>query len=114
MNLRRLLQILLSGFLNQGVTVVTQLVVPPLFLHYYASGVAAYGEWLALSAAVNYLGMLNYGIQSYANNEMTIRFNAGDRLGAKVVQSGAFRLLLLVTGIFVVAGSVVFDLPVAT
>jgi O-antigen/teichoic acid export membrane protein len=94
--------------------VVTQLLVPPFFLRYYGSGVAAYGEWLALSASVNYLGILNYGIQSYANTEMTIRYNSGDEAGAKVVQSSALRLLLVVIAVFVLLGSMIFVLPVAS
>ena len=113
MKLRRLFQILLGAFLGQGVTVITQLLVPPFFLRYYGAGVAAYGEWLVLSASVNYLGMLNYGIQSYANNEMTILHNAGDTHGAKVVQSSAFRLLLGLIAVLAVLGIVVFWMPIA-
>ena len=114
MKLRRLGQILLASFLGQGVTVVTQLLVPPFFLRYYGAGVSVYGEWLALSASVNYLGMLNYGIQSYANNEMTIRHNAGDTHGAKVVQASALRLMLGLIAVLAALGSAVFLLPVAS
>lgn len=113
MNLRRLAKILFASFLGQGVTVVTQLIIPPFFLRYYSSGVAAYGEWLALSASVNYIGMLNYGIQNYANNEMTIRYNAGDTPGAKRIQAGALRLLLGLIAICALTGIAVFFLPVA-
>lgn len=118
MKLKRLFQILLGSFLGQGVSVITQLLVPPFFLRFYGghggSGISVYGEWLALSASVNYLGMLNYGIQSYANNEMTIRHNAGDTHGAKVVQASALRLLLGLIAALAVLGSVVFFIPVAS
>lgn len=114
MKLRRLFKILLGAFLGQGVTVITQLLVPPFFLRYYGAGVATYGEWLALSASVNYLGMLNYGIQSYANNEMTILHNAGDTHGAKVVQSSALRLLLGIIALLALVGLVVFWMPIAS
>ena len=112
MNLRRIAKIILSGFLGQGVSVVTQLLVPPFFLRYYGSGLSAYGEWIALSASVNYLGMLNYGIQSYANNEMTIRYSAGDVKGAKFIQASALRLLLGIILAFIVVGTIVFALPI--
>ena len=118
MKLKRLFKILLGAFLGQGVTVVTQLLVPPFFLRYYGgadvSGVSVYGEWLALSASVNYLGMLNYGIQSYANNEMTIRYSAGDTHGAKVVQASALRLLLGLIAALAVLGSAVFLVPITS
>ncbi len=114
MSLRRLLQILLTGFVGQGLTVLTQLLVPPFFFRFYPSGVEVYGEWLALSAAVNYLGTLNYGIQSYASNQITILYNGGDVPGARTIQASALRLLLLIAFVFAVAGLAVFVLPVAT
>ncbi|WP_419804601.1 lipopolysaccharide biosynthesis protein [Terriglobus sp.] len=113
MSLRRLLQILLTGFVGQGLTVLSQLLVPPFFFKFYPSGIEVYGEWLALSAAVNYLGTLNYGIQSYASNQITILYNGGDVPGARTVQASALRLLLLIASFFAIAGLIVFVLPVA-
>ena len=113
MSLRRLLQILLTGFLGQGLSILTQLLIPPFFFRFYPSGIEAYGEWIALSAAVNYLGTLNYGVQTYASNQMTILYGGGDIAGAKRVQASAFRLLLLFVTVFAVAGIAVFLLPVA-
>jgi O-antigen/teichoic acid export membrane protein len=110
MNLRRILKLLLGSFLSQGVTVASQLVIPPLFLRSF--GLEFYGEWLVLSASVNYLGTLNYGIQTYSNNEMTIRYNSGDIEGAKTIQASAFRLLLGLFVAFGVLGLVVFLLPI--
>jgi O-antigen/teichoic acid export membrane protein len=114
MKLKRLFQILLATFLSQGVTVISQLLVPPFFLRYYGSGLSVYGEWLALSASVNYLGMLNYGIQTYANNEMTILHNAGNTNGAKAVQANALRLLLGIIAAFAAVGALVFLVPVTS
>ncbi len=114
MRLKRILQLLFTGFLGQGLTVLTQLLVPPFFLKFYGAGVEVYGEWIALSASVNYLGTLNYGVQTYANNQMTILFTRGDIPGAKAIQASAFRLLLSFLAIFAVGGLVVFVLPVAS
>lgn len=112
MNLRRILQLLLTSFLGQGITVISQLLIPPLFLRHL--GLEVYGEWIALSASVNYLGTLNYGIQTYANNQMTILFNGGNEQAAKELHASAFRLLLLLFTIFALAGLVVFFIPIAS
>ena len=110
MNLRRILKVLFGSFLSQGVTVIWQLLIPPCFLRY--SGLEVYGEWVALSASVNYLGTLNYGIQTYANNEMTIRYNRGDEAGARTIQASAFRLLIVLFVSFAALGLIVFLLPI--
>ena len=113
MSLRRLLQILLTGFVGQGLSVLSQLLVPRFFFKFYGSGVEVYGEWTALSAAISYLGTLNYGVQTYASNQMTILYGGGDVQGAKAIQASAFRLLLLFCAVFAVGGVAVFLLPVA-
>jgi O-antigen/teichoic acid export membrane protein len=112
MSLQRILRMLMSFFTGQGVTIVSQLLVPPFFLLRYADGVEVYGEWVALSAAVTYLSTLNYGIQTYANNQMTIDYNRGSVDGAKTLQASALRLLLLVVGVLSVAGIAVFFMPI--
>ena len=38
MSLKRILKLLLAFLTGQGVSVITQLLVPPLFLHRYANG----------------------------------------------------------------------------
>jgi O-antigen/teichoic acid export membrane protein len=113
MSLRRILQMLASFFTGQGVSIISQLLVPPFFLHRYANGIEVYGEWIALSAAVTYLGTLNYGIQTYANNQMTIFYNRGEVDAAKGVQASALRLLLLIIGILGSAGAAVLFMPVS-
>jgi O-antigen/teichoic acid export membrane protein len=112
MSLQRILRMLMSFFTGQGVTIVSQLLVPPFFLLRYSDGVEVYGEWVALSAAVTYLSTLNYGIQTYANNQMTIDYNRGSVDGAKTLQASALRLLLLVIGVLSVVGLCVFFMPI--
>jgi O-antigen/teichoic acid export membrane protein len=112
MSLRRILRMLLSFFTGQGVSIVSQLLVPPFFLLRYANGTEVYGEWVALSAAVTYLGTLNYGIQTFANNQMTIEYNRGEVAAAKTLQASALRLLLLVMGTLSVLGLGVFLMPI--
>ena len=114
MNLRRILQLALTSFLGQGISIITQLLIPPFFLRFYPSGIQVYGEWIALSASINYLGTLNYGIQTYANNQMTILYNRGEEEASKEVQASALRLLGVLILTFCIVGLVVFVIPVAT
>ena len=44
MSLQRILRMLMAFFTGQGVTIVSQLLVPPFFLLRYANGVEVYGE----------------------------------------------------------------------
>src|SRR5271163_2106613 len=96
MSLRRILKMLLAFVTGQAVTVFSQLLIPPLFLHRFANGIAVYGEWITLSAAVSYLGSLNYGVQTYAINQMTIYRNRGEIDECRRVQASALRLLFWV------------------
>lgn len=112
MNLRRILQLALTSFFAQGVSVVTQFLVPPFFLRYYPDGLRVYGEWIALSASISYLSTLNYGIQTYANNQTAILFSGGKEDEAREVQASALRLLLLLVGLFVSGGLAVLFIPV--
>jgi O-antigen/teichoic acid export membrane protein len=112
MSLQRILRMLASFFTGQGVSIISQLLVPPFFLLRYAEGVEVYGEWVALSAAVTYLSTLNYGIQTFASNQMTIEYNRGEVAAAKTLQASALRLLLLVVGVLGIAGLGVFIMPI--
>src|SRR5271170_1989942 len=112
MNLSRIFKLLFTSFLGQGISVISQLIIPPFFLSIF--GLEVYGEWIALSASVNYLGTLYYGVQTYANNEMTMLYNRGDENGAKAIQASACRLLLVMALCFAAVGLVVFVIPVGS
>jgi O-antigen/teichoic acid export membrane protein len=112
MSLKRILKLLLAFLTGQGVSVLSQLLVPPLFLHRYANGMEVYGEWLALTAAVAYLSTLNYGIQNYANNQMAIHYNRGELELAKTVQASALRLILIVVSCIALAACAVLFMPI--
>jgi len=112
MSLKRILKLLAAFLAGQGVSVAAQLLVPPLFLHRYAHGLELYGEWLALTAAVSYLGTLNYGIQNYANNQMAIHYHRGEMEAAKDVQACALRLVLIVIAALLLLGGALLLMPV--
>ncbi|MGA8668833.1 MAG: hypothetical protein WB679_03115, partial [Terracidiphilus sp.] len=112
MNLKRILKLLAAIVAQQGVNLVTQLLVPPILVHRYLNGVEVYGEWIVLSAAVSYLSTLNSGIQTYANNQMAIHYNRGESEEAKTIQASALKLSLLMIGVVAAIGSTVLLLPV--
>ena len=105
MSLRRIVKSGGSLMSGQGVNVISQLLLPPIFLRHY--GVATYGEWLTLTAAVGYLGTLNFGLQTFANNQVAICYNRGELEDANTLQATAMLVLL-----FIVLGAALFTLLV--
>ena len=81
-----------SGFSSHVVSALQQLALTPLFLRNY--GAAGYGEWLTLSASISYLATLDFGIQTYVNQDLTVRYHRGDMEGLHTQQSTALRMLL--------------------
>jgi O-antigen/teichoic acid export membrane protein len=110
MSLRRIGKLFAANNAGQIVTVLTQLLLPPAFLH--AFGVSLYGQWLALSAAISYLTTFNYGLQTYTNMQMTIHYNRGELQETREVQSAGLRILLGALLLFSAALLVVFLVPV--
>src|SRR5882757_7542590 len=109
MSLGRISKLFAAQNATQVVSLLTQLLLPPIFLHSY--GVTLYGEWLALSAAIGYLSTVNYGLQTYTNMQMTIHYNRGEVKECIEVQSAGLRILLALFGALAILLLVVFALP---
>jgi O-antigen/teichoic acid export membrane protein len=109
MSLGRVSKLFAAQNATQIVSLLTQLLLPPIFLHSY--GVTLYGEWLALSAAIGYLSTVNYGLQTYTNMQMTIHYSRGEVKECIEVQSAGLRILLALFGAFAVLLLVIFALP---
>ena len=92
MSLRRIAKLFAAQNANQLVVILQQLLLPPAFIH--TMGISRYGQWLALSAAISYLGTFNYGLQTYTNMQMTIHYNRGELQECREVQSAGLRILL--------------------
>jgi len=95
--LQRILKNLGALLAGRLVSVIQQVVVPPVFIARY--GLSGFGEWGALSGAVAALGMLNFGVQTYMNQDLAIRVQRGEDHGAQVRQSTALRLLCAALGV---------------
>ncbi|HEY3990247.1 MAG TPA: hypothetical protein VGM02_13175 [Acidobacteriaceae bacterium] len=109
MSLGRVSKLFAAQNATQVVSLLTQLLLPPIFLHNY--GVTLYGEWLALSAAIGYLSTVNYGIQTYTNMQMTIHYNRGEMDECVHLQSGGLFILLIVFLSLAILLSAVFFIP---
>lgn len=108
--LTRILKIFAALLTSNIVSLVTKLLLPPIFLFRY--GTTPYGEWIALSGAVAYLSTLNFGIQTYVTQDLTVRYQRNDLDTYHRQQSTALRLLLGILGVAAVVCLVVFALPV--
>jgi O-antigen/teichoic acid export membrane protein len=96
-------------FSGHAINILQNLVQVPFFIHSY--GTAGYGEWLALSAAVSYLGTLDFGVQTYVNQDLTVRYHRGEMVDFHVRQSTALRLLLGIVASVAALGTLTFFLP---
>jgi O-antigen/teichoic acid export membrane protein len=107
----RILKMLGALFTGMGLTVVTQLLLPPAFLHFY--GVNKYGEWLVLSGTLGYLSTLNFGVTTYASNELTMLHKRGEKVKYRELQGSTLALSLGMTCIGVLVSALVFVIPMA-
>jgi len=112
-SVRRIFKMGAAFLMGQGVSLVTQLLVPPIFLRRYTNGLEIYGEWIALTAAVNYLGTINFGIQTYANNQAAILHNRGEIGSCRSLQASALWLILILLLVLAPASGILVILPIA-
>ncbi len=108
--LTRIVKVMAALLTSNVVNLVTKLLLPPIFLLHY--GTTLYGEWLALSGAVAYLSTLNFGIQTYVTQDLTVRYQSHQLQQYHLQQSTALRVLLGILGSAAVVCLVVFMLPV--
>lgn len=108
--LTRILKLVAAALTSNVVNLVTKLLLPPIFLFRY--GTTLYGEWIALSGAVAYLSTLNFGIQTYVTQDLTVRYQRNDLERYHIQQSTSLRVLLGILGSAAVLSLIVFKLPV--
>ncbi len=107
---QRILKNLGAMFTGRLLTIIQQVIIPPIFIHRYST--AQFGEWGVLSGAVAALGMLNFGVQTYMNQDLAVRYNRGEAGGYQVRQSTALRLLGSVVLCAMALSLVIFALPI--
>lgn len=109
---QRILKNLFAMFTGRIITVLRQLVIPPLFIARYS--IAQYGEWGVLSGAVTALSMLNFGVQTFMSQDLAVRLNEGDMEDYQLRQSTALRLICGVIVVASVLCLVLFVVPLNT
>lgn len=96
--IRRVLAGMGANSFGMALTIGTQLVSLPIFLHYWNT--TTYGVWLMLSAIPAYLSMADVGMVSAAGNKMTIAIARGDLIEANKVFQSALKFMVLVCSSF--------------
>ena len=108
--LTRIVKVMAALLTSNVVNLTTKLLLPPIFLFRY--GTTLYGEWIALSGAVAYLSTLNFGIQTYVTQDLTVRYQRHELDRYHLQQSTSLRVLLGILGSAAVMCLIVFALPV--
>lgn len=97
----------------QVVSIGTQLVSLPLFLHYW--DMATYGYWLALTALPFYLSLADAGISTASSNQMIGLITQGQKArAAEVFQSAVAFLASVSLLILLIIGTTLLLLPATT
>jgi len=107
--IQRILKMLGALGTGTGLVLITQLLLPPAFLHSY--GVTLYGEWIVLAGTLSYLSTLNFGITTYASNQLTILRKRAEFDHYRELQASTLALLLVMVAIGLALLSTVFFLP---
>jgi O-antigen/teichoic acid export membrane protein len=95
--IRRIRKALTAVLFGQGVTILSNFLLVPLFLHVWTS--AAYGEWLILSSSVAYLYSLDMGMQTYLVNKLTQTFQAKNFNAYREIQHTGLALYIAVASV---------------
>jgi O-antigen/teichoic acid export membrane protein len=90
---QRIVHALAANTMAQGITVLTQLLLTPLFFRQW--GAATYGEWLLVSSIPAYLAMADLGIGTAAGNDMVMQAGAGRWQGARATYLAALKVSAL-------------------
>ena len=94
----------------QAVSIGTQLVSLPLFLHHW--DMATYGTWLALTALPFYLSLADAGISTASSNQMIGLITQGQKArAAEVFQSAVAFLTSVSLLILLIVGATLLLLP---
>jgi len=89
---------------GQVALVLNQVLLPPAFLSSY--GITMYGEWLALTAGAAWLLSLDFGMQAFITNQLSLEYFAGNLARLRQLQSVGLRISLAVvlTGFLLALG----------
>lgn len=111
--LKRLLRSIFAIFAGQFLNIVGNLLLVPLFLSRWSTGM--YGDWMALSAVVAYLGVTDLGMERAAANAVTTAYARGDLGRYRYLQSSAMTFYVgIALSLSLLFGLLMAILPIAT
>ncbi len=97
---------------GQAVTLLVQLLTPPVFLSHWT--LSQYGAWLMLSAVPSYFAMSDIGIVTAVGNLMTMDMGRGDAASAnRAFQSALVFMLVSAVAILGLTTLVLSTLPIS-
>lgn len=100
-------------FAGQMVNIVGNLLLVPLFLSRWSTGV--YGEWMALSAVVAYFSVTDLGMNSATTNAITAAYARGDLGRYRYLQGSAMAFYVsMALTLSLLLGLLVAFLPIPT
>lgn len=98
---------------GQVTNILIQVLLPPAFIMSY--GVKVYGEWLALSAGAAWLLTLDFGLQAFTTNQVSIEYFGGNVTRVRQLQSVGLRIsLAVVFAGLLLAGGLVWLVPLSS
>ncbi len=109
---QRIIKMLGAYGFSAGISLIGQFLLPPFFIRSY--GITKYGEWLVLSATLSYLSSLNFGVTTYATNELTILRQRAKTEEFRRLQASTLALLLLIVALGTLLSAGVGLLPLPT
>jgi O-antigen/teichoic acid export membrane protein len=110
-SVRRVTQGTLANILSVFISMAGHFVLTPVFLMHW--GVGLYGEWLTLSAAVAYMALLDFGMQTYVVNRLTQCYALGELDDyTRILHSGLMLSLGLTATGAVIVVPFLFAMPV--
>jgi len=95
--LRRVAKAAAATFSAQGITILSNLLLVPIFLRYWSPLV--YGEWLALSSLATQLSMVDMGVSIFGVNKLTQTYARGDMREYRLYQSTFLAFYFIVASV---------------
>src|SRR5262245_28376902 len=108
--LQRILKSIVALGVGQIIHILTQLAMPPVFIAAY--GIDGFALWILLAAVTAHFSTLDFGLQTFVVNELTMLHQRGERRRFHQVQSTGMWLALGLVAIGTVLAALVFVVPV--
>ena len=109
--LQRVFKTIAALGIGQIIHILYQFVVPPVFISVY--GVEGFALWILLTATTSHLNTLDFGLQTYLVNELTLLYHRGELERFHQIHSVGVRLGLMLVAAGCGLTALVACLPVA-